>query len=690
MDNWIPKRVLISVVIFILLLPSSLLAKTLRVVLDRDYPPFTYIDKDGHLVGISVDFWKLWEEKTGIDVQLIPVQWAEAFEIIKERSADVIDTIFKTQAREEFLDFTNPLFQMTSSIYYNPSIGKITSLKDLTPYVVGVKEMDALIDVAKAENPSIQFKFYKNYSDIVRSAKNGEIQVFLMDDLPANYYLVKYDLLYEFLKTEPFAFNYLYLATQKGNTEVLSVLNNGLSKFSWEELSKLVKNYTVVLERQPHWVRPLFYTLLALFLILLALIGINRFLARRISQATKELRDKNEELTTLYEELKASNEELEATYEELKASNEELEELYKELEESVNLRLKTFETISKLASLNIEEGDFLEDILKLTLETIPKAKAGSVFLVEEDGNISLVKTKGHSKELEGFVFRKEELLDVDDATVIKNIIDLNREIMPEEKYKTIEMFTRPIKETLVSPLDWEDRKFGYITLDILEDGNHFTETDLNIIRWLSSVIASFYAIRNYVKEERTFLNTIVATLTKALEYYDIYTKGHSERVARYSLKIATRLGLDAETARKIYWAGYLHDIGKIFVPQVILNKNGFLDAEEYEFVKIHPVKSEELISQMESLENIEKIIRHHHERWDGKGYPDGLSRENIPLGSRVLAVADAFDAMTTERPYRRALTLQEAIEELRRCSGSQFDPKIAEVMILIIQEELIL
>jgi polar amino acid transport system substrate-binding protein len=159
-------------------------------------------------------------------------------------------------------------------------------------------------------------------------------------------------------------------------------------------------------------------------------------------------------------------------------------------------------------------------------------------------------------------------------------------------------------------------------------------------------------------------------------------------VARYALKIAERLGLDLETTRKIYWAGYLHDIGKIFVPQDILNKPTKLTKEEYELVKIHPVKSEELVLEIEGLEEIAKIIRHHHERWDGKGYPDGLSDDDIPLGSRILGIADAFEAMTSERPYKKALTLEEAIEELKGCSGTQFDPKLVEIMVSIIEEEL--
>ena len=670
--------VFIAVLLFIL--PSPLLARTLRVVLDRDYPPFTYIDKSGNLVGISVDFWKLWEEKTGIDVKLIPVEWAKAHQMMIERSADVIDTIFKTPAREDYLDFTSAIFRMTSSIYYRSNIKNISSPKDLTPYVVGVKEKDALIDIALAQNGNISFRLYKNYSDIVEAGKRGEIDVFIMDDLPANYYLVRYDLLYEFKKTEPFTVNYIYLATQDGNKEILDILNNGLAKFSQEELDNLLKRYTVTVEeeRYPPWLLKLIsYAFLGIAIVILVLFLFNRILAKKVRIATRELL--------------ASREELIAMNEELRANNEELEELYKQLEESTGLIWKTLETVSKISMLNINERDFLEDILNLALQTIPKAKAGSIFIIDENNeDIRLVKTVGHGKDLEGLVFKKEQFIASNEPIISRDILDRDkRKNLPSEFYEKLIRYSQPTSESIVAPLVWQDKTFGYISLDIINDTDtHFNETDLNIARWFSILVASFYAVRNYARREGVILNNLVITLTKALEYYDKYTRGHSDRVARYALKIAERLNLDPETTKKIYWAGYLHDIGKIFVPQDILNKPGRFTEEEYNLVKIHPVKSEELVLEIEDLAEIAKIIRHHHERWDGKGYPDGLSDDDIPLGSRILEIADAFEAMTSKRPYKRALTLKEAIEELKRCSGTQFDPKLVEIMVSVIEEEL--
>ncbi|KLO22331.1 phosphohydrolase [Marinitoga sp. 1155] len=192
---------------------------------------------------------------------------------------------------------------------------------------------------------------------------------------------------------------------------------------------------------------------------------------------------------------------------------------------------------------------------------------------------------------------------------------------------------------------------------------------------------------NFIKQEGKFHKDIALTLVKALEYYDDYTRGHSERVATWASLIAEKMNIDKQRIERIYWAGILHDIGKIFVPQSILNKANKLTSEEYEKIKLHPIKGEELIRKVEDMKDISKIIRHHHERWDGKGYPDNLSGENIPLESRILTVVDSFDAMISERPYKKPLTKEQAIDELKRLAGSQFDEKVVISFIEILKNE---
>jgi diguanylate cyclase (GGDEF)-like protein len=168
--------------------------------------------------------------------------------------------------------------------------------------------------------------------------------------------------------------------------------------------------------------------------------------------------------------------------------------------------------------------------------------------------------------------------------------------------------------------------------------------------------------------------TVLDALVTAVDKRDRYTRKHSEEVTEYSLMIARELGLSEETQRTLRIAGLLHDLGKIAIPDAILKKPGALSDEEFEVMKQHPVLGWLIVSAIPSLSETLPGIRHHHERWDGRGYPDGLAGENIPLLGRLMAVPDAFSAMTTDRPYRKGLSVQEAIGRLREGVGTQFDP----------------
>jgi len=175
-------------------------------------------------------------------------------------------------------------------------------------------------------------------------------------------------------------------------------------------------------------------------------------------------------------------------------------------------------------------------------------------------------------------------------------------------------------------------------------------------------------------------------LAQAIEAKDPYTHGHSERVMEYAVQIAQKLGLPEEEVESLRYAAILHDIGKIGVRGIVLNNPNGLTGEEYNEVKKHPIVGEGIIKPIELLQPIRPFIRHHHEWYNGKGYPDELSGENIPLGARILCVADAYDAMKSDRPYRKALTEETAIQELKQGSGTQFEPKIVEVFLEILKQ----
>lgn len=181
--------------------------------------------------------------------------------------------------------------------------------------------------------------------------------------------------------------------------------------------------------------------------------------------------------------------------------------------------------------------------------------------------------------------------------------------------------------------------------------------------------------------ESPSLLTALHTLVTVINARDRYTYGHSERVMRYATAIGRTLGLDSEDLRLLRYAAFLHDIGKIEIGRDILNKREALTEEERSVIRQHTLYGVQIIEPIQSLERILGVVLHHHERYDGQGYPGGLSGEEIPLLARVLAVADAFDAMLSHRPYRDALSVEDALQEIRRGRGTQFDPRVADALL---------
>jgi putative nucleotidyltransferase with HDIG domain len=182
-----------------------------------------------------------------------------------------------------------------------------------------------------------------------------------------------------------------------------------------------------------------------------------------------------------------------------------------------------------------------------------------------------------------------------------------------------------------------------------------------------------------VRTKRAYLSTITS-LARTIEAKDPYTGGHTERVAEYALMLARELGFDDEQLQAVEVGAVIHDIGKIGIPDRILLKPGRLDSEEFDEMRRHPEISSYILHELELPPIVRDMARNHHERYDGKGYPDGISAEEIPLAARILTVADAFDAMTSDRPYRRALSGEVAAAEIRRNAGTQFCPRVVAAL----------
>ncbi len=244
--------------------------------------------------------------------------------------------------------------------------------------------------------------------------------------------------------------------------------------------------------------------------------------------------------------------------------------------------------------------------------------------------------------------------------------------------------TQPGKHVMETPLRIGDRTIGIFEL---AGDEGFNDEDRRMIQTLASQAA--IAIENarlFERTQRLYYQTI-RSLAGALEARDSYTSGHSERVTKYSVNLAEAIGLDSEEQRLIESAALLHDIGKIGISDMVLLKTDKLDEDDRVAIQQHPLYGDTILEPLRYMKNVQGLVRHHHERWDGNGYPDGLTAEEIPLAARIVAVADAFDAMTSDRPYRPALSRAEAIAELRDQAGKQFDPELVEAFLKLLETE---
>jgi putative nucleotidyltransferase with HDIG domain len=237
-----------------------------------------------------------------------------------------------------------------------------------------------------------------------------------------------------------------------------------------------------------------------------------------------------------------------------------------------------------------------------------------------------------------------------------------------------------MQSVLIVPLTAEMHTWG-----LVEIYDSRTRVFSGIERYLAELAATHIGalLSGFQHEERAqrLYRETLASLSNALEAKDAVTSQHTEEVVRLAVAVAAELGLDLDAVRNVELGAVLHDIGKVRVPESILNKSGPLTDEEWTVMKTHPEVGEHILRPIQSLNAILPIVRHHHERWDGAGYPDNLSGRAVPLGARIVAVCDAYRAMTEDRPYRAALSAAEARTELHEGSGSQFDPDCVEATI---------
>ena len=416
-------------------------------------------------------------------------------------------------------------------------------------------------------------------------------------------------------------------------------------------------------------------------------------LSAQVQMATDRLKGRNLELTKRLREKEESNRKIREMADEIADKNRSLEDMVKQF--------SVIHEVSQVIGSELEDERLIRRIIVETASLL-NAETVSIMLKDEDGCLRIKHADGLNNEIisstkvrpgegiSGWVVEEGKPILVKDINSIKN--DATNKNHYHSK-SLLSIKKGPDKtlyhsdSLLCVPLKIKGEVTGVLNATNRKGGGSFDERDLFLLTILGNHAA--IAIENarlYSAIRESYFKTIKA-LVNAVEAKDTWTKDHSENVTNYSLKIADFLGLSENQKDIIRYAGVLHDIGKIVISSTITDKPDRLNDDEWELIKEHPLIGQRILDPIDYLEPVKVCIQTHHERCDGSGYPFGLRAHEIPLETRIISVADAYDAMIHSRPYRSALTVDEAVTELKRTAGSQFDSAVVGSLIKIIEAE---
>jgi putative nucleotidyltransferase with HDIG domain len=233
-----------------------------------------------------------------------------------------------------------------------------------------------------------------------------------------------------------------------------------------------------------------------------------------------------------------------------------------------------------------------------------------------------------------------------------------------------------VRQLIIVSLAEGDRVFGWLAAFNHSSDGEFSTVEASLLNSVAAMIGIHAGNRDLYRQQQEFLASVVRAMTSAIDAKDPYTCGHSDRVARISVRLAKELGCDAEMLHTLYMAGLLHDIGKIGIDDAVLRKPGKLTPDEFDHIKEHPALGYRILADIQQLAKVLPAVLHHHEQWDGQGYPHKLIADGIPRIARIVAVADAYDAMTSDRPYRKGIPAEKVDQIFRDGAGRQWDPEV--------------
>ncbi len=754
------KKTIIAILLFSLIvlamgLFSYAADEPLRVVMDDNYPPYAFRNDDGELVGISIDLWNLFSEKTGREIEITGIDWGMAQEKMKTGEFDVIDTIFKNETREKIYDFTQPYTQIDTSLYFHKNITGIKDIESARGFSIATKRGDYSIEILN-ENGLDSIVMYDSYEEIIEIAEDGEIVMFIMDDLPAQYFLYKKGLQNEFRYTEPLYSNQFYRAVKKGNPKLLTYLNFGFNQIKDSEKKEIYEawqgNKPGISEEAE---RILWRWAGGLLSLLFLTSVISLYSRRQVKEKTKELAGALHENRKLAERLETiiysipdmmfivdrkgvfAEDMIEAD----KATKfmgrnfggKSIEEIFppglakgyrQGLERFVETGVtRTFECDLMEMGLDLQYDLRLtwinEDLILVMTRDITERNVSNKKLYElgiMDSLTGVYNRNFFERELSNIGKEKGNFaIMVCDVDALKLFNDIMGHISGDEYLRTVAgvMKKNMPEEAVLARVGGDEFAviFKNTTLTELEKIKQSIKIDLIKVggdyQFVPIGLSIGYALRNLngadirelyrsaddemyrekTNHRYTRSSGDISLLTKMLEARNYETEAHANRLEKYCNAIGTKLKFPESKMNSLSLFAKFHDIGKIGIKDSILLKPGKLTSDEFEEMKKHSEIGYRIANSLPDINHIAELIHMHHEWYDGSGYPFGIEKEEIPIECRILAVADAYDAITSDRPYREALGKEFAINELKSCSGKQFDSNIVDLFIEMLKNE---
>lgn len=653
-----------------------------------DYP-LSFQNDSGEPSGFFIDLLKDFSKNSDYRVDFNYNYWSKNLEGLADGSIDVLVDIVYTSDRDEIYDFSKEPVILNWGKVAAANHLTIESVLDLEGLTIGHLPNDyyfiseeGLKNQVEAFKLDVTFRTYESYSEILEAIDQGIIDAGVLNRFAIH---EVYD--YSAIREVPinFSANNLLLATNEGeNQEFLQGFDDYIENLKADRNSYYYERYNFWVNQVRRGPFQVFFERNRTYIVsaVLALLLTMAFSRYKTTKKVKEIKATNERLETINAAIKEDHALIETLTEEMDQATIDSEKTIQKFR-----RIIAFLANAMAVQEAEDTTDFLMKLFKEAYELIDTLDYACLFFYN-GGEASYVSDfEGLTKKpLDGIrlknLFKNKEQV----KTRKKLQLPIDETIGFKEK-QVLKNLNNRIKDnpySAVISIRYEGELLAAMVLSRSCEKS-FTPGEERILLALGNIGASYYLNEAFRETALKFQREIVYSLVEMLEIHDEYTKGHSEVVANLSRKFAEYLGLAEDVVEDIYWAGLLHDIGKILVDQSVLQKKGKLTLAEEEMIKKHSIYGYQALNQSKITNRIAEYVLYHHERYDGEGYPHGLKGEEIPLGSRIIALADSYEAIGSSRSYKKGLNKEKVIKEIKDNLGRRYDPIIGEVFIEMVQ-----